>query len=63
MSKKVSYVWSIIHNMELSAGVKVGFFIANTWWNKTRIFLHCDENDYILDFSYFEKNSEFFIPI
>ena len=43
MSKKVSNVWSIIDNMELSTGVKVDFFIANTWWNKAGIFLYRDE--------------------
>ena len=55
MSKKISNVWSIIHNMELSTGVKVGFFLANTWWNKTRIFLYRDENDKGQDLSYFER--------
>ena len=55
MSKEISNVWSIVHNMELSTGVKVGFFIADTWWNKTRIFLYRDENDKGQDLSYFER--------
>ena len=60
MSKKVSNVWSIIHNMELRTGVKVGFIIADTWWNKSRIFLYRDENNLLIN--YFERIFWIFHP-